>query len=186
MDGSLRAMEKAAALSSEGVSNGNLGWAYAQAGREDLFNNRQDAGRTKLLRAKELLEQAANSGGQNTEGVLLNLASVHTALGDNAGALNVLKRAADRNSKSVFVLNELGVAYMNVANYREAVNQFKKAVGRDDKFAEGYFNLGQAEFKNGNLGEAKKAYRKLKGMKGDEAASYATQLESVTNGAVRG
>lgn len=185
MAGSLTAMEKAAALDSSVVSNGNLGWAYAQAGREDLYNNRQDAGRAKLTRAKELLEQAASSGGPNAEGALLNLAGVHKALGDNVASVNVLKRAADLNSRSPFVLNQLGLAYMDVANYKDAIAQFKKAVGRDDKFAEAHFNLGHAEFKNGNLNEAKKAYRKLRSMQGEDAANYAKQLETITNGAVR-
>ncbi len=186
MDGSLKALEKAASLSPESVGNGNLGWAYGQAGREDVYNNRMDTGRAKLLRAKELLEQAANSGGTSAEGALLNLASVQTALGDNAGALSTLKRAADKNSKSVFLLNELGNAYMNVANYKEAVSQFKNAVSRDDKFTEGYFNLGHAEFKNGNIGEAKKAYKKLKSSKDPTAVGFATRLETLTNGAVKG
>ncbi len=186
MSGSLIAMEKAASLSPESVGNGNLGWAYYQAGREDLYNNRQDSGRVKLLRAKELLEQAANNAGANAEGALLNLASVQTALGDNAGALTTLKRAADKNSKSVFLLNELGNAYMNVANYKEAAAQFKKAVGHDNMFTEGYFNLGHAEFKNGNIGEARKAYKKLRSINDPAAVGFATRLETLTNGAVRG
>ncbi|QYU67058.1 tetratricopeptide repeat protein [Leptolyngbya sp. 15MV] len=128
---------------------------------------------------------AASSGGPNAEGALLNLAGVHKALGDNVASVNVLKRAADLNSRSPFVLNQLGLAYMDVANYKDAIAQFKKAVGRDDKFAEAHFNLGHAEFKNCNLNEAKKAYRKLRSMQGEDAANYAKQLETITNGAVR-
>lgn len=185
MDGSLKALEKAALLSPETVGNGNLGWAYGQAGREDVYNNRMDTGRAKLLRAKELLEPVANSGNANAEGALLNLASVQTALGDNAGALATLKRAADKNSRSAFLLNELGNAYMSVANYKEATAQFKKVVERDEKFTEGYFNLGHAEFKNGNLVEAKKAYKKLKSSNDPAALGFAAKLETLTNGAVK-
>lgn len=186
LDGSLAAMEKAASLNSSNMDSSNLGWAYANAGNDDIFNNRKEAGRIKLLKAKSLLEQAANTSGANAEGALVNLASVLNALGDNAGAVNALKKAVDRNSKSAFLSNELGMAYMKASNFKDAVSQFKKAVGLDNNFAHAYFNLGSAEFKNGNLGEAKKAYRKLKDLKDADAPGYVADLEKLTNGAVRG
>lgn len=186
LDSSLVAMEKAASLSSSNMDSSNLGWAYANAGIDDIYNNRLEAGRAKLQKAKTLLEQAAQTGGANAEGALINLASVLIALGDNAGAVNVLKRAVDGNPKSAFLLNELGRAYMKASNFKEAVSQFKKAVDQDNKFSEAYFNLGWAEFKNGKLGEAKKAYRKLKDLKDPDAAGYVAELEKLTNGAVRG
>lgn len=186
LDGSLLAMEKAAELNSSNMDSSNLGWAYANAGNDDIYNNRKDAGRVKLLKAKTLLEQAAKTGGANAEGALINLASVLNALGDNAGAVSALKRAVDVNPRSAFLLNELGMAYMKASNFKDAVSQFKKAVDQDNKFSQAYFNLGSAEFKNGNLGEAKKAYRKLKDLKDSDAPGYVADLEKLTNGAVRG
>jgi tetratricopeptide (TPR) repeat protein len=185
LDGSLAAMEKAAELNSSNTDSSNLGWAYANAGNDDIYNNRKEAGRIKLLKAKALLEQAAKTGGANAEGALINLASVLSSLGDDAGAVNALKRAVDGNPRSAFLLNELGMAYMKASNFKEAVSQFKKAIDRDDKFSQAYFNLGSAEFKNGNLGEAKKAYRKLKDLKDADAAGYVGDLETLTNGAVK-
>jgi tetratricopeptide (TPR) repeat protein len=185
LDGSLRALEKAADLSAESLNNGNLGWAYLNAGRYDLYFNRKEAGREKLLKAKDLLERAAGVSGAGAEGILLNLASVHGALADNAAAADVLKRALALNPRSTHLLNELGMAYMRASNFKEAASQFKKAVSGDDKFAQGYYNLGAAEFKNGNLGEAKKAYKKLRSLAAPEAAQYAVQLEKLTNGAVK-
>lgn len=185
LDGSLAAMEKAVSLSSGTVDSSNLGWAYANVGNDDMYNNRKDAGRVKLLKAKALLEQAANTTGLNADGALVNLASVLSALGDNAGAVGALKKVVDRNPKSAFLLNELGMAYMKASNFKEAVSQFKKAVDQDNKFSQAYFNLGSAEFKNGNLGEAKKAYRKLKDLKDPDAPGYVADLEKLTNGAVR-
>ncbi len=185
LDGSLRALEKAAELSAESLNNGNLGWAYLNAGRYDLYFNRKEAGTQKLLKAKDLLERAANVSGSGAEGILLNLASVHGALGENAAAAAVLKRALGLNPRSTHLLNELGMAYMRALNFKEAITQFKKAISGDDKFAQGYYNLGAAEFKNGNLGEAKKAYKKLRSLSVPEAAQYAAQLETLTNGAVK-
>lgn len=185
LDASLVAMEKAASLSSSNASSSNLGWAYAYSGNYDIYSNRLEAGRAKLLKAKTLLEQAVKTGGANSEGALVNLAAVLNALGDSSGAVNALKRAVDGSPKSAFLLNELGMAYMKSSNFKEAVSQFKKAVDQDNKFAHAYFNLGSAEFKNGNLGEAKKAYRKLKDLKDPDAPGYVAQLETLTNGAVK-
>jgi Tfp pilus assembly protein PilF len=185
LDGSLLAMEKAASLNSSVTDSSNLGWAYANAGNDDIYNNRLEAGKIKLQKAKTLLEAAANTGGVNAEGALVNLASVLSALGDHASAVNALKRAVDKNPRSVFLLNQLGMAYMKASNFKDAVNSFRKVVDQDSKFAHGYFNLGSAEFKNGNLGEAKKAYKKLKDLKDPEAPGYVADLERLTNGAVR-
>ena len=185
LDASLIAMEKAASYSSSNMDSSNLGWAYAYAGNYDIYSNRLEAGRAKLLKAKTLLEEAAKTGGANAEGAMVNLASVLRSLGDSSGAVNVLKRAVDGNPKSVFLLNELGMAYMKTSNFKEAVSQFKKAVDQDKNFAHSYFNLGSAEFRNGNLGEAKKAYRKLKDLKDPDAPGYIAELETLTNGTVK-
>jgi tetratricopeptide (TPR) repeat protein len=187
LDAALVAMEKAASTSPSSADGSNIGWAYTYVGNYDIYSNRVEAGRAKLQKAKTLLEQASKAGGANAEGALVNLASVLTALGDSSGAVNALKRAVDGNPRSAFLLNELGMAYMKASNFKDAVSQFKKAVGQDDKFAQAYFNLGSAEFKNGNLGEAKKAYKKLKDLKDDpDAAGYVAELETLTNGAVKG
>jgi tetratricopeptide (TPR) repeat protein len=80
-----------------------------------------------------------------------------------------------------FAINELGIAYLNAGNFKDAISQFNKAIDRDNKFAAAYYNLAKAQFKNGNLGEAKKAHSKLKSL---GRLDLANRLTAETNGAV--
>jgi len=176
------ALEKAVAIAPSPVTYANLGWAYYNAGRTDLFDKKNDEARGKLLKARDNLQKAVDSNPKFLEGPLLNLGMVYSDLGDTRGAIQSLNKVLQREPNWVFAINELGIAYMKDNNYKEAANQFRKALAQDDKFAPAYFNLGVAEYKNGNIGEAKKAYQKLKSMK--DAKNLVSRLEFETGGAV--
>jgi tetratricopeptide (TPR) repeat protein len=177
------ALEKASTISNNPAHSSNLGWALHNAGKMDKQDGREQMGRDKIMRARDVLTRAVAANPAQVEGPLLNLGMVQTDLGEHKAAIETFKKVIQKEPKWVFALNELGIAYLNDGNAKEAVSQFKKAIGRDDKFAAAYFNLAKAEFKNGNLGEAKKAHAKLKSL---GRADLAARLEVETGGVVRG
>lgn len=179
----IRALERAVEYGSGNTADfANLGWAYYNAARVDGYEKRESEKQTKLALAKAMLEKAVAANPAYVEGPLLNLGMTLTDLGDYAGAVNALLKVVNKQPKWVFALNELGIAYRQQKNYKEAINYFRKAVDRDDNFAAAYFNLGETEYRNGNTPNAKKAYEKLVKLgRGDLAA----QLELISNGAVR-
>lgn len=174
-------LEKAVALSQSPVDYANLGWAYYNAGKDDMWAKRNAEARVKFVKAKDNLLRAVNSNPQFLEGPLLNLGMVYSDLGDYPGAIDALAKVVKKEPKWVFALNELGIAYLGNNNFKEAANQFRKAVERDDKYAAAYYNLARAEFKQGNMGEAKKAHSRLKQLKRNDLAG---RLELETGGAI--
>lgn len=181
--GAITALEKAVALGGgNAVDYANLGWAYYNAALTDGYDKREADKKVKLQLARANLEKAVAINPSYVEGPLLNLGMVRTDLGDYAGAVEVLTRVVNKEPKWVFAMNELGLAYRQQNNFKDAINWFKKATDRDDKFAAAYFNLAEAEYKNGNTGNAKKAYERLKKLGRND---YALQLELMTNGAIK-
>ena len=177
------ALEKAVSMSNSQVDYANLGWAYYNAAHNDLNENRPEEGKAKLVKARDALLKAVEGNTTFAQGPLLNLAITYRDMGDNQGAVDTLKRVVARQPDWTFALNELGVAYVNIKDYRSAAEQFRKAINQDGKFAQAYLNLGKAEFLNGNMGEAKKAYDKLKSL---DQKRMADELTLFTKGAIRG
>lgn len=181
-DAAVRSMESAAALSKNNVDYANLGWAYYNSAKADIYSKRPADAKLKLEKAKENLQKAAFSSPKFIEGPLLNLGMTLTDLGDYAGAVDALNRVIAKQPKWLFAVNELGIAYRKQNNYKAAIDEFRKAIRGDDKYAVAHYNLGEAEFQSGNLPEAKKEYDKLNKM---GRRDLAAQLDLVTGGAVR-
>ncbi|MGI8409556.1 MAG: tetratricopeptide repeat protein [Pyrinomonadaceae bacterium] len=179
----VRHLEKATTYSQSSVDYANLGWAYYNEARSDLYAKKAAEAAPKLEKAKLNLQKAAESNSNFVAGPLLNLGMALTDMGDYPGAVEALTRVVQREPKWAFAINELGIAYRKQNNLKEAANQFRKAVGADEKFAAAYYNLGEAEFRSGNLGEAKKAYAKLNSLGRKDLAG---QLELISSGKVKG
>jgi len=179
----VRHLEKATTYSQSSVDYANLGWAYYNEARSDLYAKKAAEAAPKLEKAKLNLQKAAESNSNFVAGPLLNLGMALTDMGDYPGAVEALTRVVKREPKWAFAINELGIAYRKQNNFKEAANQFRKAVGADEKFAAAYYNLGEAEFRSGNLGEAKKAYAKLNSLGRKDLAG---QLELISSGKVKG
>ena len=178
----IKALEKAVELGGGNTADfANLGWAYYNAARIDGYDKRETDRRAKLELAKTNLSKAVAANPSYVEGPLLNLGMVMTDLGDFAGAVDALTKATEKQPKWVFALNELGLAYRQLKNYKEAAVQFRKAIDKDDNFAAAHYNLGEAEFRNGNIGAAKKEYAKLKKL---GQTNMAAQLDIISNGVI--
>jgi tetratricopeptide (TPR) repeat protein len=182
-EGSVRALEKAAAITNNNVDTANLGWAYYNAAKNDIVAKRPEQARIKLEKAKENLQKAAFSSPKFIEGPLLNLGMTLTDLGDYNGAVDALTRVVNKQPKWVFAINELGIAYRKQDKYKEASDQFRRATQRDGKYAVAYYNLAESEFRGGNLPEAKKAYDQVKKL---GRRDLAAQLELISGGQLRG
>ncbi len=180
-EAAIKNLEKAVAISQSTVDQANLGWAYWNAARSDMYDKKDAESRAKLLKARDYLQKAVDSNPQYLEGPLLNLGMTYSDLGDYQGAIDALKKVVKKEPNWAFALNELGIAYRRNNNLKDASEQFKKAIAQDKNFAAAYYNLGEAEFKNGNLGEAKKAHETLKKM---GRRDLTARLEVVTGGAV--
>jgi tetratricopeptide (TPR) repeat protein len=180
-DSATRALEKAAALTADNVDYANLGWAYYNAAKKDLADNKTATGQEKLEKARLNLQKAANADSRYLTAPLVNLGMALNDLGDYPTAIHVLNRVVQREPKWVFALNELGNAYYGNKDYKSAIERYNTVTKRDDKFAPGWFNLGKAQFANGNVGEAKKAYSQLRKL---GANVLADKLDRETGGAM--
>ena len=182
-EAAVAALEKASAITGNNVDLANLGWAYYNAAKNDIYDNKPEVARLKLEKAKESLQKAAFSSPKYIEGPLLNLGMTLTDLGDYAGAVDAFTRVVEKQPKWVFAINELGIAYRKQNNFKEAANAFRKAIARDEKYAVAHYNLAEAEFQAGNLGEAQKAYDKVKQL---GRRDLVRQLQIISKGALRG
>ncbi|HEX6278440.1 MAG TPA: tetratricopeptide repeat protein [Pyrinomonadaceae bacterium] len=181
-DAAVRYLEEAARLSESGVDSANLGWAYYNAARADIANGNTAAALPKLEKAKNALQNVANSNANFVAGPMLNLGMALTDLRDYSAAIDVLTKVVKKEPKWAFALNELGLAYRGAGNFKEAAKQFKEATDKDKDFAQAYYNLGEAHFRDGNLGEARKAMDQLRKM---GATGLAAKLDVTTNGRLR-
>ncbi len=181
-DAAVQHLEEADKLSTSGVDAANLGWAYYNAARADIFNGNAAAARPKLEKAKVALQRVSNSNANFVAGPMLNLGMALTDLGEYTAAIDVLNKVIKKEPKWAFALNELGLAYRGAGNFKEAARQFKLATDKDKSFAQAYYNLGEAQFKDGNLGEARKAMDQLNKM---GATGLAAKLDVTTNGQLR-
>jgi|KBSSwiStaDraftv2_1062776.scaffolds.fasta_scaffold27374_3 superkiller protein 3 len=182
-DIAVRNLEKAAAITDNNVDTANLGWAYYNAAKNDMNNNRPEIARAKLEKAKAALQKAAFSSPKFIEGPLLNLGMTLTDLGDYAGAVDAFKRVIEKQPKWVFAMNELGIAYRKQDKFSDASAAFRKAVSTDGKYVVAYYNLAESEFRAGNLGEAQKAYNKVKDL---GRKDLLLQLQLISKGALKG
>jgi tetratricopeptide (TPR) repeat protein len=180
-DTATRSLEKAAALTNDNVDYANLGWAYYNAAKRDLAENKSATGREKLEKARTNLQRVTNANTQYLTAPMVNLGMALNDLGDYPSAIKVLGQVVQREPKWVFAINELGSAYYGNKDYKSAIDRFNTAVKRDDKFAIGWFNLGKAQYANGNVGEAKKAYGQLRKI---GANNLADRLDRETGGAM--
>lgn len=184
-DKAVKHLEEAAKHSPGGIDAANLGWAYYNAARADIFFGRAAEAKPKLQQAKINLEKVADSNEKFVAGPLLNLGMALTDMGEYAAAIEALNKVIRREPKWAFGINELGIAYRKQDNYKEAIAQFKKAIDKDDKFAAAYYNMAEAQFRSGSVSDAKKNWDKLKKM-GPEGQKLAAKLDVVTNGGLRG
>lgn len=176
----IRSLESAVALTQNPADYSNLGWAYYKSGNVDIDMGKVPEGRAKLEKAKINLQTVIDMKPSYIEAPLVNLGMTLSDLGEYQPAIEVLIRAVDKKPDWVFAINEIGVAYYRMKDYKNAVKQFNKAVEKDGNYVWGYYNLAQTEYDAGNKGEAKKAFEKLKRLN----PGMANRLVAATQGGI--
>jgi superkiller protein 3 len=180
-------LEKAVALTNDNVDYANLGWAYYNAAQRDLIDKKEADAKSKLEKARTNLQKAVGASGSSyLTAPMVNLGMALNDLGDYASAIQVLSKVVDRQPDWTFAVNELGIAYLQSKDYKNAIDRFNMVLKRDSKYSAAWFNLGKAQYANGNIGEAKKAYLQLRklGSSDKYANQLADQLDRETNGAM--
>jgi tetratricopeptide (TPR) repeat protein len=119
----------------------------------------------------------------------LALARVHIAFGEPEharAALDLLKHLSAGGVESADVLNDLGVAQFQLANYGESIASFSKALDKSPTFAVALFNKALAEERAGYKDEAKRDWQQFINMSSDqdwkaEAQNHLNQLLTSSN-----
>jgi tetratricopeptide (TPR) repeat protein len=76
------------------------------------------------------------------------------------------------NPNNGYVINKLGIAYLQLRYYPEAANAFMRSIELNPKYSSSYNNLGSVYFAQKNLKKAERYYKKALGMKDDEASFH--------------
>lgn len=76
------------------------------------------------------------------------------------------------NPNNEFIINKLGIAYLQLKYYPEATNAFLRAIKLNSKNSSFYNNLGSVYFAQKNFKKSEKQYRKAINMKPDEASFH--------------
>lgn len=85
---------------------------------------------------------------------VMDEASTLSETGDNAGALEAWKKAAELGPDEPRVFNGMGKTLESLGRDAEAAESFRKATQLHENFFEAYYNLGSAELKLHRLDEA--------------------------------
>lgn len=100
------------------------------------------------------------------------LGVVRQQLGDNAGALQPMQRAAQLSPTDAEALANLGIVFAALARPAEAEAAYRHALALDPRFAPAHGNLGAALQAQGRLDEAEASYRRAIALKPDYARAH--------------
>jgi tetratricopeptide (TPR) repeat protein/serine/threonine protein kinase len=103
-------------------------------------------------------KRAADLDAQNLY-ALINLAEMHSRLGDRAEAGKIYRELFERGEKFPMLFNNYGVFLHSQNDLNGAIEAYKKAIAQDVKFSLAYGNLGLALRAKGDLDGAIAAYQ---------------------------
>jgi tetratricopeptide (TPR) repeat protein len=100
-------------------------------------------------------------------------AQILMARKEYAEAVQAYDEILKHDAKNAPMLNQLGIAYQELGDTREAERSYKKAVHADKTYASAINNLGALEYSRNRYGKAIKYYRKAISLRdGDRAVIY--------------
>lgn len=91
--------------------------------------------------AKQLLQQLTTAY-PNFAGPVINLGLIELKANRYEAAVELFKRALQRDAKSVAANNYLGVSYRYLGRFKDAEAAYKAAIAVDDSYAAAHLNLG--------------------------------------------
>lgn len=178
-DKSVERLKTALELSPSGIDTSNLGWAHLNAANEATVAKNEPVAKQNFEQAKIILQKALEQE-PKLEAAYLNLGSTHNGLGEYQDAVNVLNTALTIRRDWNVAINQLGLGYRGLRDFKNAIATFKRVTDKDVNNIYGLFNLGETYFASGNKNEAKKINDRLK--KIDPA--LANQLDGIISGRI--
>lgn len=162
-------LESAVEISKSPYDYANLGWAYYNAARTDLNLNNAAAAKPKLDAAKTALERALAGDPAIADGVNQNLGAVLIDQGDFKGAVDALKKVADRQPTWIFSRYALGTAYFRLNDFDNAAKAFRSALAIDPRHVPSLMSLGFTEIRRKKGDEVRKIIEQLKTLSPSDA-----------------
>ncbi|MFZ1699793.1 MAG: tetratricopeptide repeat protein [Pyrinomonadaceae bacterium] len=178
-DKSVARLATAAEISPTAIDTSNLGWAHYNTATTQLAGKDEANANANFAKAKVIFEKAVAQD-PKLDAAYLNLGSTHNALGEFQQAVQMLTTALNLRSNWSIAINQLGLGYRGLRDFKNAIATFKRVVDSDGRNTFGLYNLGETYFASGNKNEAKKINDKLK--KIDSA--LASRLDNVIAGKV--
>jgi tetratricopeptide (TPR) repeat protein len=178
-DNAVKRLNTAVELSPDASDYSNIGWAYQNAAVQDLKAKRDADARIKLEKGKDALQKSIALKPKFFP-AFQNLGSVLLDLGDNQGAVNALKTAAELRKDFFPTILSLAIGYRGLNDLDNAAKQFRRVTELDGSFQRAWYNLSEIEYRRGNMKEARKAQDKLRALN----PALADQLNVILSGAV--
>ncbi len=166
-------------MSPSGIDNSNLGWAHLNAANTFTTAKNETAAKQNYDLAKKYLQKAVEQD-PKLDAAYLNLGSTHNGLGEYQAAVQVLNIALTIRRDWSVAINQLGLGYRGLRDFKNAIATFKRVTDKDANNIFGLFSLGETYFASGNKNEAKKINDKLKKL--DPAS--ANQLDGIISGRI--
>jgi len=162
--------------------SGGIEWSYYPRTRGPETSPKE--AQMRLEHAQSRLSFAKNSSAPAE--ARLTLARAYLATGTQDGAeraLVILRELESSGNLSAEVLNDTGVALLQLENYDEAISYFSKALENRSDFNESLFNRALAEYKAGHDNESRRDWQEFIQKSPDsgwkqEAQDYLDQLDA--------
>ncbi len=168
----IKDFQKSVDISNNPIDYVNLGAAYFRFGHIDHENKDLAAATPKLQAAKVALLKAVAGGPPAADYATQNLASVLIDLGDNRGAIDVLKKVHDKDPKSDYTMYQLGIAYLMEKDFSNAEKWLRQAADAEPTNAARLNALGEALIGLRNGKELKKVIDRLRPLNPNAAAAF--------------
>ena len=101
-----------------------------------------------------------------------NKGIIHYEKGEYELAIDLFKKAVEKNSSNPQFYYNLGLAYVKTEEYELAINKFKEAISLNPKDADTLQNLGIAYYKKSRFEEAVQSYKKAIEIKPNDYEIY--------------
>ncbi len=179
----IESLNKAIAFKADDIDYTNLGWAYYNAASVNLRTRDQVAAKQNLQLGKKALETATTLNPKSIGG-FLNLGLTYVGTGDFQLAVDALKKADELKNDWDLAKFELGFAYLQLKDWKNASTQFKRVTELNKDNFEAFYHWGKAENALNNKDNVKDILKQLRKFKSPKAQQMAQELDLILRGAV--
>jgi tetratricopeptide (TPR) repeat protein len=172
----IKALQKAADLTSNPIDQVNLGWAYFRSAHPAAEAHDLTTARPNLELARDILQKAVAAGPPASDYALQNLASVQIDLGDSKGAIETLSKLVKSRPDLAFSQYALGVAYFKSGDIANAEKAIRAAVQAEPANVNYMMALADIYINRKNGKEARKIADQIRPLSADTAAQLDAKI----------